>query len=184
MTLPCRCQSVRPACAPASSLDVARRCTMLGLIRRVLTSREARQRSLVRARPRFRPTLERLEERSLLSANVLQTNLVSDLPGVAAVTDAHLVNPWGIAESAGSPFWISDNNAGVSTLYNVPGANNTPVSINPLVVSIPTPGDPLGASGTPTGTVFNIDGGATGGFTVSGVDKNGNPITASAVFPL
>src|SRR5262249_2860718 len=78
--------------------------------------------------------------------------------------------------------WISDNNAGVSTLYNVPGANNTPVSINPLVVSIPTPIDPLGASGTPTGTVFNIDGGATGGFTVSGLDKNGNPITASAVF--
>ena len=86
------------------------------------------------------------------------------------------------SRSPGSPFWISDNNAGVSTLYNVPGANNTPVSINPLVVSIPTPGDPLGASGTPTGTVFNIDGGATGGFTVSGVDKNGNPITASAAF--
>src|SRR4029077_16143426 len=38
------------------------------------------------------------------------------------------------------------------------------------------------ASGTPTGTVFNIDGGATGGFKVSGLDKNGNPITASAVF--
>ena len=49
-------------------------------------------------------------------------------------------------------------------------------------MSIPTPGDPLGASGTPTGTVFNIDGGATGGFKVSGVDKNGNPITASAAF--
>ena len=44
--------------------------------------------------------------------------------------DPNLVNPWGISESGGSPFWISDNNAGVSTLYNVPGANNTPVSIN------------------------------------------------------
>jgi uncharacterized protein (TIGR03118 family) len=117
-----------------------------------------------------------------LSGNVLQTNLVSDLPGVAQVLDPHLVNPWGISESGTSPFWVSDNNAGVSTLYNVPGANNTPVSINPLVVSIPTPGDPLGASGAPTGTVFNIDGGATGGFTVSGVGVNGNPITASAVF--
>ena len=132
--------------------------------------------------PRYRLGMEALEERSLLSANVLQTNLVSDLPGVAQVQDPNLVNPWGISESSTSPFWISDNNAGVSTLYNVPGANNTPVSINPLVVSIPTPGDPLGASGTPTGTVFNIDGGATGGFTVSGVDKNGNPITASAAF--
>jgi uncharacterized protein (TIGR03118 family) len=126
--------------------------------------------------------MEAMEERSLLSANVLQTNLVSDLPGVAQVQDPNLVNPWGITEGGGGPFWISDNNAGVSTLYNVPGASNTAVSINPLVVSIPTPGDPLGASGAPTGTVFNIDGGATGGFTVSGIDKSGNPITGSARF--
>jgi uncharacterized protein (TIGR03118 family) len=126
--------------------------------------------------------MEALEERSLLSGNVLQTNLVSDLPGVAQVQDPNLVNPWGISESGSGAIWISDNNSGVSTLYSVPGANNTPVSINPLVVSIPTPGNPLGATGTPTGTVFNIDGGATGGFTVSGVDKNGNPITASTAF--
>src|SRR3954449_8100789 len=43
--------------------------------------------------------MEALEERSLLSANVLQTNLVSDLPGVAQVQDPNLVNPWGISES-------------------------------------------------------------------------------------
>jgi len=59
------------------------------------------------------------------------------------------------------------NNAGVSTLYNAP-ANPTPgqapFSINPLVVSIPTPGDPFGATGTPTGTVFNTDGNGTVGF--------------------
>ena len=149
---------------------------MFKQIRNVLKSRVAR------LRPPVRPTLEALETRALMSANVLQTNLVSDLPGVAAVTDPNLVNPWGISESPSSPFWISDNNAGVSTLYNVPGANNAPVSINGLVVSIPTPGDPLGSTGAPTGTVFNLDGGAAGGFTVSGVDKNGNPITASAVF--
>jgi uncharacterized protein (TIGR03118 family) len=115
----------------------------------------------------------------------LQTNLVSDLPGVAQFQDPHLVNPWGISESGSSPFWVSDNNAGVSTLYNAPAnpaAGQPPFSINPLVVSIPTPGNPLGATGAPTGTVFNIDGGATGGFTVSGVDKNGKPITASAIF--
>jgi uncharacterized protein (TIGR03118 family) len=124
--------------------------------------------------------LEALEDRCLLSGNVLQTNLVSDLPGVAAVQDPHLVNPWGISESSGSPFWIADNNAGVSTLYSVPGANNTPVSINSLVVSIPMPGDPFGASGTPTGTVFNI--GATGSFQISGVSKTGQATSASAVF--
>src|SRR5260370_38911640 len=62
---------------------------------------------------------------------VLQTNLVSDLPGVASLEDPHLVNPRGISESAGSPFWLSDNGAGVSTLYSVPCDANTPISINP-----------------------------------------------------
>jgi len=98
------------------------------------------------------------------SGTVLQTNLVSDLPGAAALTDPNLVNPWGISDSGGSPMWISDNNAGASTLYSVPGANNTPVSINSLVVGIPTPVSATG--GAPTGTVFNT-GSATGAFKVS-----------------
>src|SRR5215471_14713803 len=104
---------------------------------------------------------------AMTSGTVLQTNLVSDLPGVAAVLDPNLVNPWGIAESPGSPFWISDNGTGLSTLYQVPGPGNTSVSINPLVVSIPTP---IGADGgTPTGTVFNV--GLTGGaFPVTGLN--------------
>jgi uncharacterized protein (TIGR03118 family) len=131
-------------------------------------------------RPRSsRLVVEPLESRCVLSANVLQTNLVSDLPGVAQHLDPNLVNPWGISESAGSPFWISDNNAGVSTLYNTAG---TPQS---LVVSIPSPGDPLGTSGAPTGTVFNIDLGG-GGFKVSGFTnpKSGPPapISAPAIF--
>jgi uncharacterized protein (TIGR03118 family) len=109
------------------------------------------------ARP-ARLAVEALEDRCLLSGNVLQTNLVSDLPGVAQLQDPHLVNPWGISESSGSPFWVADNNSGVSTLYNS-NPNHTPpipTSINPLVVSIPAPGAPAGADGTPTGTVFNI----------------------------
>ncbi len=155
---------------------------MLERICNALKSRVARPKAAPRPRLSFRPALERLETRTLMSANVLQTNLVSDLAGVAAVQDPNLVNPWGISEGGGGPFWISDNNAGVSTLYSVPGANNTPVSINGLVVSIPTPGDPLGSSGAPTGTVFNTDGGKNGGFQISGVDKNGNPISASPIF--
>jgi len=121
---------------------------------------------------------------------VLITDLAADVPNLidtngilhgAAVVDPNLVNPWGIAESSGSPFWVSDNNQGVSTLYRVPGANNTPVSINPLVVSIPSPLDPLGADGTPTGAVFNLDL-AGQGFKISGVDKNNNAATAAAIF--
>jgi len=75
-----------------------------------------------------------------------QTNLVSDIPGLAASTDPNLVNPWGISFSATSPFWISDNGAGLSTLYNGSG---TPQA---LVVTIPKPG---GGTSAPTGTVFN-----------------------------
>ena len=113
------------------------------------------------------------------AGTVLQTNLVSDLPGVAAVTDPNLVNAWGISESGTSPFWISDNNAGVSTLYQVPGANNAPVTTVPLVVNIPTPVDTTG--GTPTGTVFNFASG-NGAFKVTGPNKNGVSTTAAAMF--
>src|SRR6266404_2589943 len=124
----------------------------------------------------FQPSLNRMEDRCVPDANVLQTNLVSDLPGVAQFQAPQLVNPWGISESGGSPFWISDNNAGVSTLYNTAGVKQG------LVVSIPSPGDPLGSSGTPTGTVFNIDGGAAGGFKVSGFNKSGVATSAAAIF--
>jgi hypothetical protein len=59
-----------------------------------------------------------------------QHNLVSDLPGVAPTTDANLVNPWGIVFPPKGPFWISDNNAGVSTLYDGNG-NPFPVGSPP-----------------------------------------------------
>ncbi len=74
--------------------------------------------------------------------------LVSDIPGLAEQTDPNLINPWGIAFSSTSPFWIADNHAGVSTLYNSSGL---PLS---LVVTIPPPtgGTPPGA---PTGIVYN-----------------------------
>ena len=60
-----------------------------------------------------------------------QTNLVSNVPGLAANTDPNLKNPWGVAFSATSPFWTSDQGTGLATLYNAAG--------NPqgLVVSIP-----------------------------------------------
>lgn len=92
----------------------------------------------------------------------LQTNLVSNQPGVAKVTDPNLVNAWGIVHSPASPFWISDNGTGVSTLYNGSG---TPFPPNaPLVVTIPPPaGSPKGTTAAPTGVVFS----GTSGFVVS-----------------
>jgi uncharacterized protein (TIGR03118 family) len=67
------------------------------------------------------------------------TPLVSDVPGAAAVTDANLVNAWGLARSATSPWWIADNGAMKSTLYNSAGG------IIPIVVTV---------DGGPTGVVF------------------------------
>jgi len=75
-----------------------------------------------------------------------ETNLVSNIPGLALNTDPNLVNPWGISESGASPFWVSDNGAGVATLYNTAGVPQA------LKVTIPGPG---GAASTPTGQVFN-----------------------------
>jgi len=83
------------------------------------------------------------------SATLLtQENLVSNIPGLAAHVDANLKNPWGIAEGASTPFWVSDNGTSLSTLYNTAGVPQG------LVVSIPSP---LGGDASPTGIVFNAD---------------------------
>jgi uncharacterized protein (TIGR03118 family) len=78
----------------------------------------------------------------------LENNLVSDIPGVAAVTDPSLVNPWGLSHSGTSPWWVSDNGTGVATLYTGAGVKQG------LTVTIPPPagGAPPSA---PTGQAFN-----------------------------
>jgi uncharacterized protein (TIGR03118 family) len=81
----------------------------------------------------------------------IQTNLVSNLPDIANVQDTNLKNPWGLVHSPTSPWWVSDNNHNVSTLYNGSGTPFPPGS--PLVVNIPSPDPNVG--GTPTGIVFN-----------------------------
>ncbi len=80
-----------------------------------------------------------------------QTNLVSDTSGVAPVTDPQLINPWGLSRSSSSPWWISDNATGLSTLYNGAGAKQS------LVVTIPQadPNNKNTPLGTPTGTIAN-----------------------------
>lgn len=80
----------------------------------------------------------------------VQTNLVSDLASEnAEITDPNLKNPWGIAQSANGPFWVSDQKTSVATVYSVTAAG---VSEVPLTVAIPkTATGPQG----PTGQVFN-----------------------------
>lgn len=102
------------------------------------------------------------------SSSYAQTNLVSDIAGVARFTDPNLVNSWGLARSSTSPWWVADNGTGVSTLYDARG-HRFPVG-SPLVVTIPPPkGSPAGTTSAPTGTVFN----GTGQFVVSSGGNSG-----------
>jgi uncharacterized protein (TIGR03118 family) len=89
-----------------------------------------------------------------------QTNLVSDLPGLAQLTDPDLVNPWGLAAGPTTPAWVADNGTDKATIY--PGfVNGSPIVKAPLVVSIP--------GGAPTGQVFN----GTPGFVVHSGTSSG-----------
>src|SRR5260370_24504777 len=67
-----------------------------------------------------------------------QVNLVSDLPGRAANTDPQLRNPWVVVNPPERPLWVSDNAAGVSTLYQGNGAKQS------LIVTIPPPAGTTG----------------------------------------
>lgn len=79
-----------------------------------------------------------------------QSNLVSDTAGQAPNKDPNLLNPWGICFLPGSPFWISDNNSGFTSLYSKTGALQGTFTVAP----------PHGSSNpaTPTGCVANGSG--------------------------
>jgi uncharacterized protein (TIGR03118 family) len=95
-------------------------------------------------------------------AQFKQSDLASDIPGLATVTDPNLKNTWGVSFMPGtSPFWISDQGNGTASLFNVTGstgvspANNfpNPPGANTNFVAIP-PGPGLGVG--PTGQVSNL----------------------------
>ena len=69
-----------------------------------------------------------------------QTNLVSDIAGLAQLQDLQLVNPWGASHSATSPFWVSNAGKSVSTLYSVNPTTGV-VTKSSLIVNVPGPQD-------------------------------------------
>jgi hypothetical protein len=77
-------------------------------------------------------------------ADFLQTNLVSDISGLAKILDPSLVNPWGISHSATSPIWVSDQGTNTTTLYSVTAGNDVMkvTTLNPPTgnIAIPTTG--------------------------------------------
>ena len=88
----------------------------------------------------------------------VQTNIVSDLTGVAPNVDPNLKNPWGMSFSGSSPFWVSNQVSGTSTLYNALGS---PVKQD-LTVTIPTtssgPQGPTGQVSNSNTSAFLVDG--------------------------
>jgi uncharacterized protein (TIGR03118 family) len=111
-----------------------------------------------------------------LAQHYTQTNLASNVPVTpeATVTDANLTNAWGLVHGPTTPWWISNNAGGTSTLYNTSGLNpanpaqNPPPALEPVtIVALNAPGGSPGngvkilnapgrqGSGSPTTTMFN-----------------------------
>jgi uncharacterized protein (TIGR03118 family) len=107
-----------------------------------------------------------------LAQHYKQTNLVSDIAALAPNHDPNLINPWGLSRSpfnavtnSGTPWWVSDNGTGKTSLYDGAGAN---IPINGTgFVTIPLPEGSTAPNAAPTGTVFN----GSGDFVL----PNGNP---------
>jgi uncharacterized protein (TIGR03118 family) len=109
-------------------------------------------------------------------ADFIQTNLVSDIPGLAALTDPELKNPWGMSHNATSPIWTSNQGTNTATLYAVTPNNNV-TKAAPLNTdgNIAIPPGGMGAVG-PTGQVANTN---TSSFAVG---NGGNGASANFVF--
>jgi uncharacterized protein (TIGR03118 family) len=132
---------------------------------------------------------------ALVAQQYQQNNLVSDTQAEGTnPPDPKLKNPWGIARGTGGPWWVSDNAAGVATLYDGSGKKQG------LVVTIPHTSQTM--AGSPTGIVFNgsptdflippgdMGAGKPGLFIFAGFDGtisawnfNVDPLNAIAVVP-
>ena len=114
------------------------------------------------------------------SAQYKRTDMVTDTGKDGTQTEAFLKNAWGMASTATSPIWISDNDTGKSTLYTIVNSSSgVSTIIASLVVTIPSVTN--GQPGSPTGMVANPSAGASTDFSVSAT-VNGQVKTARAAF--
>jgi uncharacterized protein (TIGR03118 family) len=91
-------------------------------------------------------------------ADFVQVNLVSDIPGLATITEPELVNPWGVSHSTTSPFWTSNQGTSTATLFAVTDKTTVTkvTAVNPPTGNIMIPPGGVGAVG-PTGQVNNTN---------------------------
>jgi uncharacterized protein (TIGR03118 family) len=111
------------------------------------------------------------------AATYVQTDLVSDISGLAAVTDQDLQNSWGLTRTTTSPFWVANQAANSTSLYSVTGSTNVSkvTSANPPSGDIGFPTTTSGPQG-PTGAVANTN---TSAFLVG---NGGNGASAHFIF--
>src|SRR6185295_8221657 len=81
--------------------------------------------------------------------------------------DSNVVNAWGLDSGPTTPWWVSDNGKGKTTLFNI--------ATNSIQATFTVPGAG-GAQGNPTGVVFN---GGSGFVVDNGV---GAPSAARFIF--
>src|SRR5262245_36828324 len=107
-----------------------------------------------------RPTSERLDDRCLLDAGMgyAQTNLVSDIPGLAPNRGRNLINPWGFSEDSAGQFRVAANGSGRGILLDAQGQKSGSDIVIP-----PPAGSPAGTTSTPNGVVSNT----TSGFVIT-----------------
>jgi uncharacterized protein (TIGR03118 family) len=128
-----------------------------------------RTRTSSRHRANFRPRLEAVEDRCLLSG-YQQTNLVSYQPGIGHFTD-HNLNGWGMASMPDGSFVVSNPfSTGLATFYDRSG------HVLPQTITVPaSAAHPFGMDGQPTGVVYN----PTADFVIS---ENGKSAPATLIF--
>jgi uncharacterized protein (TIGR03118 family) len=100
----------------------------------------------------------------------VRTDLVSNTQVLAQPPDGNLQNAWGVANAPGGALWVSDNNDGLSTLYDGNGVKRG------LTVTIPLPpGRTAPPAAAPTGMVWN----STSGFPIT---VGANTVPATFIF--
>src|SRR5262245_11013820 len=80
----------------------------------------------------------------------IQTNLVSDVPGLAPTTNPKLINPWGRSEGSDGLFRVTANGTGRAIPLDAQGEREGGDIIIP-----PPPGSPSKTTSAPNGVVGN-----------------------------
>lgn len=99
----------------------------------------------------FLASLVSIQTTEAQNNNYTQTNLVSNVPGLALGVDNDLVHPWGMAASANQPFRIADNGKRRFKSYDASGAQQDPRGVIAVPTGAMVEANPTGVAANTTG---------------------------------